>query len=168
MRSEEPEQIAGVKRCGRRWRPLAYCHGWTPRHSATSPTLWAAPFTTLDASFRLQGRVWLRPTTRFAGCGFHVPLTLCNMATLAPPLRLTGPFLFVPIRQGTRPGNPSFWGAPERRPKSGLSGLSFASSLPDAPGQAPHATIRHWGALNRLGPIFVTRLPPALRRSRWA
>lgn len=65
---------------GRMNRPLAYFRVWTPLHTALRPHLWAAHYTTLDASLRLHGRAGLRPTTRFAGFDFHMPLPLCNVA----------------------------------------------------------------------------------------
>jgi hypothetical protein len=130
--------------------------GWTPRQTTSSPIAWAAHFTPLDAALRLQGRVWLRPTTRFAGFSSHVPRPLATWQ-LRPSITAYRPSSNFAISQGTLTGNPSFRALLNVAPQCGLSAAVRRAGL------APHSPTVHWGALNRLGPIFDERLPPVIQ-----
>ncbi len=99
---------------------LVIWSGWTPHQTTSSPISWAAHSIALDAALRLLGRVWLRPTTRFAGFSFHVPRPLATWQ-LRPSTSAYRPSSNFAISQGTRSGKPTFRALLNVAPQSGLS-----------------------------------------------
>jgi hypothetical protein len=92
-------------------------HGWTPRRSATPPTLWAAHFVPLDASLRLPARHVSSPTVPSQDppqkSGYvHALLTTCLSIRFTPaqigwtpPGFYGGSWLFEPDARAAPPSN---------------------------------------------------------------
>lgn len=118
-------------------------HGWTPRRSATPPTLWAAHFVPLNASLRLQARHVSTPAVpsqdppQKSGC-VHALLTTCLSMR------------FTSAQIG--------WTPP------GFCGGSWL--FEQTRGLRPQAITTPWAVLIQLGLYLITRLPQELNHER--
>lgn len=126
---------------------LVIWSGWTPHQTTSSPITWAAHFIPLNAALRFLGRVWLRPTTRFAGFSSHVPRPLATWQ-LRPSITAYRPSSNLAISQGTLTGNPSFRALLNVAPQCGLSAAVRRAGL------CPPLTNRALGCTKSAGADF--------------
>jgi hypothetical protein len=108
-------------------------------------------------------RVWLRPTTRFAG---FVPMVYASLNRLALGYcsAVHRPYPGRSDQTGALPVNFRYVTLLNVAPKAGCR-ASFASSLSRRAGQAPHQ-LTVLGHLNGWG-RFTQAAPPAFRQSSW-